>query len=96
MPSRFWGMSNLPVFESGDDVFDGCSDKAASPVAVVAGDSAGAIWPGCGDGGDCAVATVAEDVVLAGEEVGCGGAGDDDVIAVAGPAVAGDDYAAPV
>jgi hypothetical protein len=26
----------LPVFESGDDVFDACSDRAMSPVAVVA------------------------------------------------------------
>jgi hypothetical protein len=26
----------LRVFESGDDVFDACSDRAVSPVAVVA------------------------------------------------------------
>ena len=55
----------LPVFESGDDVFDACCDTTVSPVAVVADDRAGAISPGCGDHGGPAVATVAVDVALA-------------------------------
>lgn len=58
----------LLVFESGDAVFDVCSVTAVSPVAVAAGYTAGAISPGCGDGGDSAVATVAEVVALAASE----------------------------
>jgi hypothetical protein len=40
---------NLPVFESGDDVFDASSVAVVSPVVVVADDAAGRVASGCGD-----------------------------------------------
>ena len=39
----------LPVFESGDDVFDAGSDPAVCAVVVVADDAAGVVAAGCGD-----------------------------------------------
>jgi hypothetical protein len=86
----------LPVFEPGDDVFDTGSDAAVRPVVVVVDDAAGVVATRCSDGGDAAVAAVAEDLSVAGEQVRDGCAGDDDVVAVAGPALAGDEDAAPV
>ncbi len=78
--------SILPVFDSGDDVFDAGADAPVLPVVVVADDAAGVVAAGAGDGGGAAVAAVTEDLVLAGEQV-CGRcAGDDDVVAVTRPA----------
>jgi hypothetical protein len=78
---------DLPVFESRDDVFDTCSDLAVCPVVVVADDPAGVVTLWTGDRGDAALATVAEDGLWAVEQLGDGGAGNDDVVGVAGPAL---------
>ncbi len=86
----------LPVFEPGDDVLDAGPDPAVCAVMVIADDAAGLVAPGRGDCGDAAVAAVAGDVMVAGEQMRDGCAGDDDVVAVTGPALAGDDHAAPV
>ena len=86
----------LPVFESGDDVFDAGPDPAVRPVVVMADDPAGVIATRRSDRRDAAVAAVTEDLLPAVEEVRDGCAGDDDVVAVTGPALAGEDHAAPV
>jgi hypothetical protein len=78
---------DLPVFEPGQDVFDAGPDPTVRPVVLVVDDGARVVTSGGGDGGDAAVAPVAEDFV-AGEKVRDGCAGDDDVVAVAGPAAA--------
>jgi hypothetical protein len=39
----------LPVFESGDDVFEAGSDAGVSPVVLVADDAAGVVASGCGE-----------------------------------------------
>jgi hypothetical protein len=85
----------LPVFESGDDVFDAGSGASVIAVVIVMDGAAGVVSPRCGDRGDAAVATVSEDVAAT-EQVRDGVAGDDDVVAVGGPALAGNDHAAPV
>ncbi len=74
----------LPVFESGDYVFDAGPHPPVHPVVVVADDPAGVVATRCGDGGDAAVAAVAEDRSVAGEALD-GVAGDHDAVAVAGP-----------
>jgi hypothetical protein len=50
----------LPVFEPGVPMFDACSDPAVDPPGLIADDAAGRVAPRCGDGGDAAVAAVAE------------------------------------
>jgi hypothetical protein len=83
----------LPVFEPGDDVLDPGSDAAVGSVVAVVDDAAGVVASGCGDRRNAAVAAVTKNVVASGR-VRRGVAGHDDVVAVARPASAGDDYAA--
>jgi len=84
----------LPVFEWGDDVFDAGPDASVDAVVVV-DDAAGLVACWAGDGGDGAVAAVTGHVAAV-EAVGDGVAGDDDVVAVSGPAADGDHHAASV
>ena len=83
----------LAVFEPGDDVFDPGSGAAVGSVVAVVDDAAGVVASGCGDRSSAAVAAVTNNVVASGR-VRHGVAGHDDVVAVARPASAGDDYAA--
>jgi hypothetical protein len=85
---------DLPVFESGDDVFDTGPDTAMQSLVVVADDPTGLVWWWCGDRTDAAISTVAENDSGAVEQVGDGVWGDDDVVAVARPNRAGGDDAA--
>jgi hypothetical protein len=76
-------VQDLPVFEPGDVVFDVGSDPAVCAVVVIANDPAGGSAWRCGDGGDAAVAAVAEDDST-GEQLRHGVAGHDDVVVVTG------------
>lgn len=78
---------DLPVLESGDDVFDACPDPMVRPMVVVVDDSAGVVASRVGDRADGAVSAVTEDDMTI-DQVGHGVAGHDDVVAVAGPAQA--------
>jgi hypothetical protein len=84
----------LPVFEPGDDVFDAGPYSTVCSVAVVADYAAGVVAPGRGDRGDAAIATVTGDDTAI-EQLCHGVAGNDDVVAVTGPALAGYQHAAP-
>jgi hypothetical protein len=86
---------DLPVFEPGDGVFDAGPDPALHPVAVVSDDVAGLVALRVGDGGDAAVATVTEHCTTL-ESVCDGVAGNNEDVAVTGPAAADNDHAAPV
>ena len=77
----------LPVFESAM-TFDAGPDAAVFSPMLIADDPAGAVASGCGDRVDFAVAAVAEYFSVAGESMRDDVAGDDDVVAVAGPAAA--------
>ena len=68
--------------------FDAGPDAAVFSPMLIADDPAGAVASGCGDRVDFAVAAVAEYFSVAGESMRDGVAGDDDVVAVAGPAAA--------
>nr|WP_237074077.1 hypothetical protein [Mycobacteroides abscessus] len=76
---------DLPVFEAGDDVFDAGAVASVCLVVGVVDDASVGSAARTGDGGNAAVSAVAQDRSGAVEEVGDGVAGDDDVVAVAGP-----------
>jgi len=85
----------LAVFESGDDMFDAGPYSTVRSVVVVVDCAAGLVGPRRGDRRDGAVAAVAEDNTSI--ERQCHGvAGNDDVVAVAGPALAGSHHRAPL
>nr|WP_240316609.1 hypothetical protein [Mycobacterium persicum] len=56
---------DLPVFESGDDMFDAGSDFAVRSVGVVADDESGVVACWAVDRGDAAASAVAEGLVVA-------------------------------
>lgn len=87
---------DLPILDPGDDMLDASADASVCPVVIVAHDPAGVVAAGAGDHGDAAVSAVTEDLVLAGEQVCDGCAGNDDIVAVAGPALPGHHHAALV
>jgi len=78
---------DLPVFGSGDEVFDIGMDAGMFSVVVVADDGPGVVAGRCGDGLDAALAAVIEDDALTGDQVRGGCAGEHDVVAVAWPAI---------
>jgi hypothetical protein len=73
---------DLPVFESGGDVFDAGSSFGGAHGSGGLDDSAGVVVSWGGYRGDGAVSAVGEDDVTVGD-VGLGVAGDGDVVAVA-------------
>ena len=77
-----------------DDVFDSGTDAAMGSPVLVADCAAGVVAPRRGDGPDAAVAAIAQNHMLGGEQVREGVAGDHDVVAVAPPAAADGDDAA--
>jgi hypothetical protein len=86
---------DVPVFEAGDDVLDAGADAAVFAVVVVVDDPAAVVALWTGDGGVGAVSAVAQDDTTI-EQRRHGVAGNDDVVAVTWPALAGGDHTSPV
>jgi hypothetical protein len=85
----------LPVLESSDDVLDAGPNAAVRPLVVVIDGATSLVAARCDDRSDPAMPAIAKNDTTI-EQRHHGMASDDGIVAVTGPAAAGDEHAASV